>query len=77
MGSEIVLGKLSGRTGFAARVERLGIVLSPAELRAAFARFQRVADEVDEVDDARLRAICACPRRSAGAEREAWPGPGI
>ena len=77
LGSEIVLGKLSGHTGFAACVERLGIVLSPAELRAAFARFQRVADEVDVVDDARLRAICACTRASGGAEREAWPGPGV
>jgi 2-isopropylmalate synthase len=77
VGSEIVLGKLSGRTGFATRVAALDIVLSPAELGAAFERFQRVADEVDVVDDEGLRAICTCTRAASGAEREAWPGPGV
>jgi 2-isopropylmalate synthase len=57
VGSEIVLGKLSGRAGFAARVAALGIALSEAELERAFRRFQRVAATSREVSDADLRSI--------------------
>jgi 2-isopropylmalate synthase len=56
-GSEIVLGKLSGRAGFAARVRALGVALEGPALAAAFARFQTVADERREVDDEALRAL--------------------
>jgi 2-isopropylmalate synthase len=56
-GSEIVLGKLSGRAGFAARVAALGVALSEAELERAFRRFQRTAAASREVGDAELRAI--------------------
>ena len=59
VGSEIVLGKLSGRAGFAARVAALGIVLSEAESERAFRRFQRVAAVSREVDDTVLRELCA------------------
>jgi len=69
VGSEIVLGKLSGRHGFAARVRALGIQLDGCTLDQAFARFQRVADGKREVIDADLRRICDA--------RELWPGPGI
>ena len=73
VGSEIVLGKLSGRNGFQARVAALGIELSNAELEAAFCRFQRVADQGTVVEDEALRGICgARPTRD-----EAWPGPGV
>jgi 2-isopropylmalate synthase len=57
-GSEIVLGKLSGRAGFAARVAGLGLALGEAELERAFRRFQRVAAGTSEVGDAELRVLC-------------------
>jgi 2-isopropylmalate synthase len=57
-GSEIVLGKLSGRAGFVARVRALGFSLSDAALERAFERFQRLADGKPIVDDADLTAIC-------------------
>jgi 2-isopropylmalate synthase len=69
VGSQIVLGKLSGRHGFAARVKALGIQLDGKLLDQAFARFQRVADEKREVLDMDLRRICG--------DGEPWPGPGI
>jgi 2-isopropylmalate synthase len=68
-GTEIVLGKLSGRAGFADRVEALGVTLNDAELERAFALFQRVANLQREVDDARLAEIC----REARADTEAEP----
>jgi len=59
VGSEIVLGKLSGRAGFAARVAALGLALSEAELERAFRRFQSKAVASREVGDAELRELCA------------------
>jgi len=59
VGSEIVLGKLSGRNGFAARVTALGIALDERALECAFRRFQRVAVVSREVTDDELRSICA------------------
>ncbi len=58
-GSEIVLGKLSGRAGFVARAKQLGFCLSDAALDAAFDRFQRLADAKPVVEDDDLRSICA------------------
>jgi 2-isopropylmalate synthase len=57
-GTQIVLGKLSGRAGFAARVRALGIELPGDEFSKAFERFQQLADERREVRDEDLRAIC-------------------
>jgi 2-isopropylmalate synthase len=57
-GTEIVLGKLSGRAGFEQRTRALGFALSGAELERAFERFQRLADGRREVVDEDLRAIC-------------------
>jgi 2-isopropylmalate synthase len=57
-GTEIVLGKLSGRAGFVARAKDLGFCLSDAALEQAFERFQRVADSKPVVEDEDLRAIC-------------------
>ena len=57
-GSQIVLGKLSGRAGFAARASALGFRLGGPALDRAFRRFQAVADQVAEVDDAAVRRIC-------------------
>jgi 2-isopropylmalate synthase len=71
-GSEIVLGKLSGRAGFVARVQALGYQLSDYGLERAFERFQRLADGKPVVDDADLVAICGpAPGASAGARAEA------
>ncbi len=58
-GSEIVLGKLSGRAGFVARVEALGIEVPVDGLDAAFDRFQTLANGRRVVDDDDLRAIFA------------------
>ncbi len=57
IGSEIVLGKLSGRAGFASRVAALGVALDEAALERAFRSFQRVAVTRREVSDAQLRAL--------------------
>jgi 2-isopropylmalate synthase len=58
-GSEIVLGKLSGRAGFVARAVQLGFCLSDQALDSAFERFQRLADGQPVVEDDDLRSICA------------------
>ena len=57
-GTQIVLGKLSGRAGFAARVRALGIELPGDEFSQAFERFQRLADDRREVGDEDLHEIC-------------------
>jgi len=58
-GTEIVLGKLSGRAGFVARARELGFGLTDAALDTAFERFKEVAEAKRVVDDDDLRAICA------------------
>ena len=67
VGTQIVLGKLSGRAGFAARVKAIDIALSDVELERAFARFQSVADSRGEIGDAELTALCRDPETSAAA----------
>jgi 2-isopropylmalate synthase len=57
-GSQIVLGKLSGRAGFSSRATALGFALSGVELARAFERFQRVTDHKSTVDDADVREVC-------------------
>ncbi len=64
-GSEIVLGKLSGRTGFRARTEQLGFVLAGDEFERAFEEFQSVADRTREVGDEALREIVRVAGRVA------------
>jgi len=58
-GTQIVLGKLSGRAGFAARVRALRIELPGDAFSHAFERFQRLADVRREVGDEDLRVLCA------------------
>jgi 2-isopropylmalate synthase len=58
-GTEIVLGKLSGRAGFVARARALGFQLTDAALEQAFERFQHLADSKPEVGDEDVREICA------------------
>jgi 2-isopropylmalate synthase len=57
-GTEIVLGKLSGRARFVARARALGFQLTDERLERAFASFQVMADSKREVGDEDLRAIC-------------------
>jgi 2-isopropylmalate synthase len=59
IGSEIVLGKLSGRAGFASRIATLGFALDEAALARAFTAFQRIAATQREVGDAQLRELVA------------------
>jgi len=59
VGSEIVLGKLSGRAGFAAKARALGFALEGERLQRAFASFQSIADTRREVADEEVKAICA------------------
>jgi 2-isopropylmalate synthase len=58
-GTEIVLGKLSGRAGFVARVRALGIDIPVDGLDRAFGRFQALAEQQPIVDDTDLRTIFA------------------
>jgi 2-isopropylmalate synthase len=64
-GTRIVLGKLSGRAGVAARAKVLGCELRGAELARVYEVFQRVADERTEVHDEELLAICKAVLRPA------------
>ncbi len=58
--SKLVMGKLSGRSGFRARLEEMGYDnLSKEDLNAAFERFKRLADKKKMVTDADLEAIIA------------------
>lgn len=65
VGTEIVLGKLSGRAGFAARAEQLGFCLAPPALARAFARFRAHVDAERAVSDADVRAFCEAERSGA------------
>ena len=58
-GAEIVLGKVSGRHGFKARLEELGYELTEEELSRAFMAFKELADKKAEIDDRDLEAIVA------------------
>ncbi|MFZ5653567.1 MAG: 2-isopropylmalate synthase [Pseudomonadota bacterium] len=56
--NRIVLGKLSGRAAFTARLEALGISFdSKAELDRAFVRFKELADKKREIYDEDLQAL--------------------
>jgi 2-isopropylmalate synthase len=56
--NKLVLGKLSGRAAFRARLEALDISFaSQAELDAAFVRFKELADKKHEIFDEDLQAL--------------------
>jgi 2-isopropylmalate synthase len=59
VGSQIVLGKHSGRHAFGETLEKLGIVIRGDALNAAFARFKELADRKVQLTDADLEAIVA------------------
>ncbi len=64
-GAEIVLGKVSGRHGFKARLEALGYELSEEELSRAFLAFKELADKKQEIDDRDLEALVADKKRTS------------
>lgn len=64
-GGEIVLGKVSGRHGFKARLEELGYELTEEELSRAFMAFKELADKKAEIDDRDLEALVADKLRTA------------
>jgi 2-isopropylmalate synthase len=59
VGSQIVLGKHSGRHAFSKQLEDMGYNLSPEEVQRAFNRFKELADRKVELNDADLAAIIA------------------
>jgi 2-isopropylmalate synthase len=64
-GSNLVLGKHSGRHALRVRLQELGYTLTPEELNRAFARFKEIADKKKEVSDRDLEAIMADELRQA------------
>jgi len=67
VGTQIVLGKLSGTAGFTSRCKALGFDLRGAALAKAIEAFQALADRKRELSDDDVRAICqshAGPRTS-------------
>src|SRR5712692_7194113 len=58
-GSEIVLGKHSGRHAFSDTLAKMGITIQGDALNAAFTRFKELADGKVEITDADLEAIVA------------------
>jgi 2-isopropylmalate synthase len=59
VGSQIVLGKHSGRHAFSQQLEAMGYTLSADEVQRAFTRFKELADRKVELSDADLAAIIA------------------
>ncbi len=55
--NRIVLGKLSGRHAFEARLKELGYELSPEEIQSAFEKFKHLADRKKVVSDSDIEAL--------------------
>ncbi|MBI3396692.1 MAG: 2-isopropylmalate synthase, partial [Spirochaetia bacterium] len=70
MGTQLVLGKLSGRHAFRARMKDLGYDLSEADLSKAFSTFKELADKKARIDDRDLIAIMA--ENLSETETEVW-----
>ncbi len=58
-GGQIVLGKHSGRAGFADALTKIGVALEDDAFRRAFERFKQVADRKVQIGEQELRAIVA------------------
>ena len=56
-GSQLMLGKLSGKHAFEVRVKKLGFSLAPKELDQAFVQFKALADKKKYIFDEDLEAI--------------------
>ncbi len=67
--NRIVLGKLSGRAAFSARLEDLGISFdNKADLNRAFTRFKELADKKREIFDEDLQALVSDIQLGESAE---------
>jgi 2-isopropylmalate synthase len=64
-GTQLVLGKLSGRHALQQRLVELGYTLSNEELSRAFMAFKELADKKVEVDDRDLEALVMDEKRIA------------
>lgn len=69
-GTQLVMGKLSGRHAFKSHMDELGYELTEEELNRAFAAFKELADKKMDVDDRDLEAIVGDQMRSM--EDAAW-----
>ncbi|MDR2176293.1 MAG: 2-isopropylmalate synthase [Synergistaceae bacterium] len=58
-GTELVLGKHSGRHAFRSRIEYLGYTLSDEEIDTAFALFKKLCDSKKDVSDDDIAALIA------------------
>lgn len=56
-GTEIILGKLSGRAGFLARLRDLKLQVTSEQLEKIYPQFQELADRERSVSDEQLRAL--------------------
>ena len=68
-GGQIVLGKHSGRAGFADALAKIGISLEADDFARAFDRFKAVADRKIQVGEDELRAIVTDETDYTGAQR--------
>ena len=69
-GTQLIMGKLSGRHAFKVHMEELGYELTDEELSRVFSAFKELADKKMEVDDRDLEAIVNENMRSM--EDAAW-----
>ena len=72
VGTDLVLGKHSGRAAVKARLGELGYEPDDATFAEVFDRFIALADRKKEVFDADLAALMEAKLSSAGANRERW-----
>lgn len=76
--NRMVLGKLSGRNAFRARLDSLGIAFkSEQELNEAFQRFKELADKKHEIFDEDLQALVSDTQKFAESERFALVSLGV
>lgn len=68
-GGQIVLGKHSGRAGFADALSKMGVELEDADFSRAFERFKQVADRKVQIGEEELRAIIADEIEASPADR--------
>ena len=72
VGTDLVLGKHSGRAAVKARLGELGYEPDDATFAEVFDRFIALADRKKEVFDADLAALMEAKLSGAGANRERW-----
>jgi len=71
-GSEIVLGKLSGRHGFKARLDELGIELTQDDFECAFTAFKDLAGRKPVIEDGDVIALARARGSKDAVVRTRW-----